>query len=161
MRRAGWVAVVAGAVLAVVAVLVLLRPTSESPAPARSPTGTPSSYATAVVRATNAARTAAGLDALAPSSCATAEALRRADALRGSAALEHASLDPVLAACRPAATAAENLSRADAPAQDVVAAWMGSPGHRKNILDPTLTQLGVGCVLDGTAVLCSEVFVGP
>jgi uncharacterized protein YkwD len=38
-------------------------------------------------------------------------------------------------------------------------AWMGSPGHRSNILDPALSQIGVGCVLDGEAMLCSQVFL--
>jgi uncharacterized protein YkwD len=31
----------------------------------------------------------------------------------------------------------------------VMTAWMNSPGHRANILDPNFTQMGVGIVYDG------------
>jgi len=43
----------------------------------------------------------------------------------------------------------------------VIDAWMHSPGHRSNLLDPTLTEIGVGCVRDGRSMLCSQVFLGP
>jgi uncharacterized protein YkwD len=66
-----------------------------------------------------------------------------------------------MAACTPATTAAENLSRAAASPAAVIDAWMGSPGHRPNLLDPALTEIGVGCVIDGQAMLCSQVFFGP
>ena len=56
--------------------------------------------------------------------------------------------------------AGENLSRATVPPENVVATWMGSAGHRANILDPAFTQLGVACVADGDAALCAQVFVG-
>ncbi len=32
-------------------------------------------------------------------------------------------------------------------AQDIVRGWMESPGHRRNLLDPALTHLGVGVAL--------------
>ena len=35
----------------------------------------------------------------------------------------------------------------------VVEAWLGSPGHRQNLLSPTVTELGVACVSDGGALL--------
>jgi uncharacterized protein YkwD len=31
---------------------------------------------------------------------------------------------------------------------DVMAAWMRSPGHRANILEPLFRRIGVGCVID-------------
>ncbi len=34
--------------------------------------------------------------------------------------------------------------------QDVVAAWMGSSGHRANILNCALTQIGVGHATGGS-----------
>lgn len=37
---------------------------------------------------------------------------------------------------------AENVAWNQQSARDVVNAWMRSPGHRANILDPTLTQIG-------------------
>jgi|GEM_PF-3199348 len=39
---------------------------------------------------------------------------------------------------------AENVARGQRTPEAVVAAWMNSPGHRANILDPELTHLGVG-----------------
>ena len=56
--------------------------------------------------------------------------------------------------------AAENLSRAAADPDAVVTAWMGSPGHRANLLDPQLNAMGVGCVPDAEAMLCSQIFLG-
>lgn len=102
------------------------------------------------------------LPALTPSTCATDAALARATDLVGAPDLTHAPLDDVMAECG-VSTAAENLSRAPAGTepQEVVDAWMESPGHRANILDPELTQVGVGCVEDGDAMLCSQIFLGP
>ena len=87
-------------------------------------------------------------------------ATARATALIGAAALEHAPLDDVLTGCG-VSVAGENLSRATVPPEDVVAAWMGSAGHRANILDPAFAQLGVACVADGDAALCAQIFLGP
>lgn len=120
----------------------------------------PTTYATALTAATSSARQAAGPEPLAPSDCATAAAQDRAEALAGGAKLTHAPLAGVIETCG-VTTAAENLSRASAPASDVVDAWMESPGHRANILDPTLTEIGIACVEDGDAMLCSAVFLGP
>jgi len=39
---------------------------------------------------------------------------------------------------------AENIARGQKSAESVMRAWMNSPGHRANILDCTLTRLGVG-----------------
>lgn len=87
-------------------------------------------------------------------------AQHRAEDLVGTPYLTHASLDAVMSECG-VSTAGENLSRSSANPEDVVAAWMASPGHRANILDPTFTQIGVACVPDGDELLCSEVFLGP
>ncbi|GAB3311387.1 hypothetical protein GCM10027451_23270 [Geodermatophilus aquaeductus] len=39
---------------------------------------------------------------------------------------------------------AENIARGQADPAAVMDAWMNSPGHRANILDCSLTKLGVG-----------------
>jgi uncharacterized protein YkwD len=39
---------------------------------------------------------------------------------------------------------AENIARGQADAAAVMQGWMDSPGHRANILDCSLTKLGVG-----------------
>jgi uncharacterized protein YkwD len=115
--------------------------------------------AAAIERLVNEARADEGLPALAQSDCAADAAAERAQALVGDPDLAHAPMDGVLAGCE-VATAGENLSRATAPAEDVVEAWLGSPGHRSNILDPEYLSSGVSCVADGDAVLCSQVFLG-
>lgn len=40
--------------------------------------------------------------------------------------------------------AAENIAMGQRSAQEVVDAWMKSPGHRANILDKNLTHIGIG-----------------
>lgn len=135
------------------------------PAPTSTATSTasvalePAAHAQDLVDATNDARVAEGLAALTVSSCAARAAAQRASALVGVPDLTHAPMDDVLQECDVTRTA-ENLSRASAPAQDVVDAWLGSPGHRNNLLDPELREIGVACVPDGPALVCSQVFLG-
>ena len=90
-----------------------------------------------------------------------ADPITNAQALSGGRDLTHASLSPVIKACAPSTSAAENLSRAAADPQAVVDAWLGSPGHRANLLDPALTETGVACLLDADRMLCAQVFLGP
>lgn len=47
-------------------------------------------------------------------------------------------------------SAAENIAAGQPSAQAVVKAWMESPGHRKNILTPNFTHIGVGYVKGGS-----------
>ena len=46
-------------------------------------------------------------------------------------------------------TAAENIAMGQRTPAEVVAAWMDSPGHRANILNPSFDSIGVGYVADG------------
>ncbi len=46
-------------------------------------------------------------------------------------------------------SAGENIARGQASAEEVVNAWMNSPGHRENILNEDFTHIGVGYVDDG------------
>lgn len=118
-------------------------------------------YEAELVELTNAARTAEGIDPLEASACARTAALERAAALVGRDELTHAPLAPVIENCAPVTTAAENLVNSRAEAVDVVDAWLGSPGHRANIVDPALTHIGIGCVPDGAKMLCAQIFLGP
>ena len=47
------------------------------------------------------------------------------------------------------AYAGENLAGKIKTPEKVVKAWMDSPGHRKNIMNPNYTQIGVGYVSSG------------
>ncbi len=107
---------------------------------------------------TNAARTDQGLPPYEHSDCAASAATDRAAALVGKDELTHADLTAVMLGCQ-VSVAGENLSRSAKPASDVVEAWLGSSGHRSNILDEQYTGMGVGCVPDGEEALCSLVFV--
>ena len=44
----------------------------------------------------------------------------------------------------------ENIASGQETPKDVVAAWMNSPGHRKNIMNPDFTGIGVGYYFDPT-----------
>lgn len=138
----------------------------EEPTPAVSEAlGSPEEYAAALFDGTNLARTAEGQPALAPSVCAQEQGALRAQALDDAGEeLVHAPLAPVIAACPPASTAGENLSRASLGPDAVVDAWMQSPGHRENILTPEFTELGIACVVSGGAgdeqMLCAQIFLG-
>ncbi|HLS23875.1 MAG TPA: CAP domain-containing protein [Pseudogracilibacillus sp.] len=46
-------------------------------------------------------------------------------------------------------TAGENIAMGQRSPEEVVQAWMNSPGHRANILNPNFTHLGVGFVDNG------------
>ncbi|WP_093193773.1 SafA/ExsA family spore coat assembly protein [Salimicrobium halophilum] len=46
--------------------------------------------------------------------------------------------------------AAENIAAGQSTAERVVNGWMNSPGHRKNILDPDFTTIGIGYVEGGS-----------
>ena len=121
----------------------------------------PLAYAALIVRETNDARVANHLPKLGSSTCAQTAALQRAQDLIGKPTLTHAPFVGVIADCKPATIAAENLSKAAASPAAVINTWMHSAGHRSNLLDPALTEIGVSCVLDGTLMLCSQVFLGP
>lgn len=47
-------------------------------------------------------------------------------------------------------TAGENIAAGYQTPEAVVAAWMGSPGHRNNILNPNFTSIGVGYTMGGS-----------
>ena len=45
---------------------------------------------------------------------------------------------------------AENIAFGQKTPSDAVEAWMQSPGHRKNLLNPRYTELGTGVAIDAT-----------
>ncbi|NQD67084.1 SafA/ExsA family spore coat assembly protein [Bacillus haikouensis] len=47
-------------------------------------------------------------------------------------------------------TAGENIAAGQSTPAEVVEAWMNSEGHRKNILSPAYTEIGVGYVKGGS-----------
>ena len=111
-----------------------------------------------IVTRTNAERVAAGLPALTVSECATQQAVARTALLAAENRFEHDPLEPILEACAARAVG-ENLALGYPTALAVVAGWMGSAGHRANILSTRYTQIGVGCTEGPRGILCGQVFL--
>ncbi|MFI2753237.1 CAP domain-containing protein [Cellulomonas sp. P22] len=142
------------------------RAPAASPAPASTPTpaSTPvgaaaEEFSAALVALTNEQRTAAGLATLAVSPCATEQAVQRAGVLVAEDRFEHDPLAPVQAACGGRA-AGENLALGHPTPADMTAGWMGSTGHRENILRASYTSIGIGCAEGSRGMLCAQVFLG-
>ena len=133
-----------------------------APAP-QGPTAsvvTPASFAERVLAATNAERTSRGLKALAPSSCAAGFAQSWSAHLASVGSLSHQRLLPVLDGCG-GRTAGENVAYGNVTPEELVAMWMGSPGHRANILNASYTGMGVGQTTTATGrVYGVQVFTG-
>ncbi len=96
----------------------------------------------AVAAATNAQRAAAGLAPLTYRSCSVPAAW--AIKLATSGTLTHNSLTTVLSACGGTSTAGENIAAGYTSVSAVTAGWMGSAGHRANILNPKFKNISVG-----------------
>lgn len=58
-------------------------------------------------------------------------------------------------------TIGENVAMGQPTAAAVMAAWMNSPGHRQNILNPAFTELGVGYATGANRPYWAQVFARP
>ncbi|WP_027626789.1 SafA/ExsA family spore coat assembly protein [Clostridium lundense] len=58
--------------------------------------------------------------------------------------------------------AGENIAMGQRTPQEVVTAWMNSPGHRSNILSPNFSQIGVGLAKDKNGICYwTQMFIKP
>ena len=58
--------------------------------------------------------------------------------------------------------AGENIAMGQRTPKEVMDAWMASSGHRRNILSPTFTQIGVGVAKDSRGRLYwTQMFIKP
>ncbi|PNY80447.1 CAP domain-containing protein [Deinococcus koreensis] len=126
------------------------------PAPPAAPSGT---FAARVMELTNAARAQArscGADRFAATTALTPNA-KLAQAAQAHAAdmaaknyFSHTSQDGRTLRERIDATGyswsaiGENIAAGQATPDEVVQGWLGSPGHCRNIMNPTFRELGVG-----------------
>lgn len=118
--------------------------TSAAPAPAPA-TG----EAGEVVRLTNEQRTANGCPALKVSAALTRSSQGHSENMARQDNMAHeldgrSPFDRMTAAGYSYRMAAENIAAGQHTPQDVVTGWMNSPGHRANILNCSLTEIGVG-----------------
>lgn len=52
----------------------------------------------------------------------------------------------------------ENVAYGQRDPAEVMHAWMNSPGHRKNILNPNYSEIGVGAVANGRSIYWTQMF---
>jgi uncharacterized protein YkwD len=97
-----------------------------------------------VLTCVNIARTSRGLSALRANSTLTASAQSCAERMAASGNMTHSSGPP-----SGFSTWGENIAVGYPSASSVFEAWMGSDGHRANILNPSYTQMGMGYVAGG------------
>ena len=121
------------------------------PTQAASPTGAE------IIRLTNQERQKAGLAPLAENATLDNVAENYAALMAQRQQLSHdidgtSSGDRLTAAGYRWSSCAENIAENYADAGAVVQGWMNSPGHRANILDPNVTQIGVGVAYSSTGV---------
>ena len=121
----------------------LVATASTSPAQAAVSQTYLNGYEKQVVNAINAERAKRGLSTLRYTACPDGYGEAWARKLRTSSTIYHQSMRTVMNGCG-ASRAAENLARARTSAVNLVKLWMASPGHRANILDRYVNQVGVG-----------------
>lgn len=93
-------------------------------------------------KATNAERQDEGLGKLRKNKCVQRFAVKQARKMAKKQKLYHQDLDPVLEKC-DLRTVGENVAYGYSDGKAVVKAWMGSPGHRANILHEDFRLLGM------------------
>nr|MDN5934384.1 CAP domain-containing protein [Pseudonocardia sp.] len=106
------------------------------------------------VELTNAERTDAGCDPLDTDPRLAAAAQGHAEDMSRNGYFDHVSqdgrrFDDRINARGYPSPGGENIAQGQESAAEVVAAWMNSPGHRRNILDCEFTAIGVGFDDDG------------
>jgi uncharacterized protein YkwD len=118
------------------------------PAPPRAvaPAPVDDAYETRIVQLVNAHRAVARLPRLAVSPCADRYAEDWSATMARTSAFRHRpALRTLLTGCR-AGAAGENIAAGPVSADQMMAMWMRSPGHRANILSPRFTHIGVAAV---------------
>lgn len=136
---------------------------SQNEKPATPPaTSTPSTttsdvnaFEQEVVKLTNAERTKAGLSPLQTDAKLMAAAREKSQDMQTNKYFSHTSptfgspFDRMKALGITYKGAGENIAQGQRSPQEVVQAWMDSPGHRANILNGKFTHIGVGYVKSG------------
>jgi uncharacterized protein YkwD len=153
-------------VLAALAAATVALAASEPAAPA----GAPGRIEQAIARRVDEIRVAHRLRPLARDAALARVARRHACWMAGRGRLSHEGpagetlAERVRAAGRSYQTVAENLASSVNAADPVTAAidgWMGSRGHRDNILREDVTRTGVGVCRRGPAYYVAQVFLRP
>ena len=126
------------------------------PALVGAPAASASTTESAFVAKINTARAAAGLPAVSVHADLVAVARRHSSAMAGQKALYHSGLTGICCF----RSLAENVGFG-ATVGAVHVAFMGSSGHRANILNPAMRHVGVGVVSSGGQLWVTEIFRAP
>jgi uncharacterized protein YkwD len=102
-------------------------------------------YEADVVSGTNAERTSRELQPLSSEACVDRYAEQQAARMAAERRMYHQDLGPILHECNLRGVG-ENVAYGYPSGSAVVAGWMGSSGHRANILNSSYRLLGVGAV---------------
>ncbi|MGF1499060.1 MAG: CAP domain-containing protein [Elainellaceae cyanobacterium] len=125
-------------------------PGDPSAPPSDDSPGTPHSFVSRILELTNLRRSESGISPLTLNADLNEAAQLHSEDMALEDFFSHTGSDGSTPFDRIAETgydyavAAENIAAGYATPEAVVEGWMNSPGHRANILNPTLKQLGVG-----------------
>lgn len=126
------------------------QPAQETTAPAKQESGTVSSIEQQVLTLTNQERAKEGLKPLATDAKLMDAAREKSTDMRTGKYFSHTSptlgspFDRMKALGIDYRAAAENIAMGQTSAEEVVKAWMNSPGHRANIMNGNFTHIGIG-----------------
>ncbi|MCC3358091.1 CAP domain-containing protein [Bacillus sp. REN16] len=140
------------------------QPATQQPAPTPAPTAGISNFEKQVIDLTNAQRSKNGLPALKADTGLGKVAKTKANDMQQKNYFSHTSptygspFDMMRDFGVSFKTAGENIAKGQASPEAVVNAWMNSEGHRKNILNPNFTHIGVGHQASGN--YWSQMFIG-
>nr|WP_226675730.1 CAP domain-containing protein [Mesobacillus jeotgali] len=138
-----------------------------APAPdqKQTPTGTEiSAFESRVIDLTNEQRRKNGLPNLQPDTALSNVAQEKSNDMQAKNYFSHTSptygspFDMMRDFGVSYNTAGENIAMGQRSAEEVVNAWMNSEGHRKNILSPNYTHIGVGHTSQGN--YWTQMFIG-
>ena len=119
-------------------------------------------YANEVLQLVNQERTKAGLSSLTSEATITAAANVRAQESRQSFSHTRPNGTSFSTALREHGvsyrTSGENIAYGQRTPQEVVNAWMNSPGHRANILNPSFNKIGIGVYQYNGTIYWSQLF---
>ena len=142
-------------------------PSNPSTTPEQKPSTDFSSYQQQVLDLVNAERAKRGISALTLDSSLSSVATKKSQDMVDKNYFDHTSptygspFDMMKQFGISYRSAGENIAKGQKTPQEVVAAWMNSEGHRKNILNPNFTNLGVGIAKDSNkTTYWTQMFIG-
>ena len=140
------------------------REPAVDPDPVDPSPSVPSSYEQRVVELVNQERARNGLGALTMNNKLSDVARLKSEDMRKNGYFSHTSptygspFDMMRQFGISYRSAGENIARGQRTPEEVVQAWMDSPGHRANILGASYTQIGVGYLASGN--YWTQMFIG-